>query len=166
MCSDPAPAAGADGPTSPVDAVATDIGEIKGNISRIAGHLVPYLRANQRVGDLQATIDRLERQRAARQERPLISAVARALSQLRHLGLEPAYVAAVEGELVRALEAQGCTEFDPLGEPFDPIRHVATGSSTTNGVPVVTATHSRGVECYGDVVVRATVETGPAPVIA
>lgn len=140
--------------------LADDLKTTKDDVRLIITHLVPFLRANQGVADLQSRLDRLERQRAARLERPLIHGIARALAQLRHLGLDPDSLSAVEGELLRALSSVGCAEFDPTGLPLDTARHNVINASP-GGNPVVTATHTPGVEVDGEVIVKAGVETGP-----
>lgn len=141
------------------DPVITALGALQGDLTLVISHLVPFLKAQQGVGALQERIDRLERQRAARLERPLINGVAAALGHLRRADLDPAVAAAVEGELVRALTEAGCQEFDPLGEAFDPSRHNAVAAEAADR-PVVTAVHRRGVESFGDIIIKASVNVG------
>lgn len=138
------------------------IGDVHETVNLIAQHLVPFLKGQQQVTGLNERIATLENEKAARAERPLITAVARTLATVRRMGLDDTTTEAICTELVGGLHRSGCVEFQPEpGDTFDPDLHqVVAGDGTGT---YVTVTHAAGVRCETEILVRADVSVGANP---
>jgi len=135
--------------------------ELLQGFERLAGHLTPLL--TKQYGDTQARMRVLETRIRNRQERPLITQMANLLVEVRRLESEEDVKVHVEQALLRALNSIGYQETGSAGEPFDPFRHEpVSGSVGKSGI--ITRVHRRGLECYGDVIIKAMVEVEPGPV--
>jgi hypothetical protein len=135
--------------------------ELLEGFERLAGHLGPLL--TKQYGDTQARMRILETRIRNRQERPLITQMANLLVEVRRLESAEDVKVHVEQAMLRALNSVGYQEMGSAGEPFDPFRHEpVSGSVGKSGI--VTHVYRRGLECYGDVIIKAMVEVGPGPV--
>lgn len=135
--------------------------ELLQGFERLAGHLGPLL--TKQYGDTQARMRVLETRIRNRQERPLITQLANLLVEVRRLESAEDVKVHAEQAMLRALNSVGYQEMGSAGEPFDPFRHEPmSGSVGKSGI--VTRVHRRGLECYGDVIIKAMVEVEPGPV--
>lgn len=136
--------------------------ELLRGFERLAGHLAPLL--TKQYGDTQARMRVLETRIRNRQERPLITQMANLLVEVRRLESAEDVKVHVEQATLQALNSVGYQEMGSAGEPFDPFRHEpVSGSVGESGI--VTRVHRRGLECYGDVIIKAMVEVEPGPVM-
>lgn len=138
------------------------IGDVHETVNLIAQHLVPFLKGQQQVAGLNERIAVLEKEKAARAERPLITAVARTLATVRRMNLDETTTESITSELVAGLHRSGCVEFQPEpGDEFNPdLHHVVAGDGTGTFVTVV---HTAGVRCETEVLVRSDVSVGALP---
>lgn len=149
----------------PPESVEQAITALQGDVGLITQHLVPFLKAQAQVTGLQEQVNGLLAARTARTERPLVVGLAKTLAVVRRSGgIDDATRLALESELMATLTSAGLKEFGREGDVFDPDRHAVLASSG-DGVAVVVV-HARGVECFGEVLVKAHVELGTAPASA
>lgn len=142
-------------------ALRQDSAELLRGFERLAGHLGPLL--TKQYGDTQARMRVLETRIRNRQERPLVTQMANLLVEVRRLESVEDVKVHVEQAMLRALNSIGYQEMGSAGEPFDPFRHEpVSGSVGKSGI--VARVHRRGLECYGDVIIKAAVEVEPGPV--
>jgi molecular chaperone GrpE (heat shock protein) len=141
-------------------ALRQDSAELLRGFERLAGHLGPLL--TKQYGDTQARMRVLETRIRNRQERPLVTQMANLLVEVRRLESAEDVKVHVEQAMLQALNSVGYQEMGSAGEPFDPFRHEpVSGSVGKSGI--VTRVHRRGLECYGDVIIKAMVEVEPGP---
>jgi molecular chaperone GrpE len=148
-------------PGAPTGTLDQQIARINDDLERIAAHLVPLLK-NSYEQTLQR-LSRAERVIATRGERPAIAGMFELLCSLRRLGPDEDVPAFIDDGLVNLLSGLGYREFGQVGDPYDPLRHEAIGGQTSRGAGRITRVHRRGLDCYEDVVIRATVEVEPDP---
>jgi hypothetical protein len=142
-------------------ALRQDFAELLRGFERLAGHLGPLL--TKQYGDTQARMRVLETRIRNRQERPLVTQMANLLVEVRRLESAEDVKVHVEQAMLRALNGVGYQEMGSAGEPFDPFRHEPmSGSVGKSGI--VAHVRRRGLECYGDVIIKAAVEVEPGPV--
>jgi hypothetical protein len=142
-------------------ALRQDFAELLRGFERLAGHLGPLL--TKQYGDTQARMRVLETRIRNRQERPLVTQMANLLVEVRRLESAEDVKVHVEHAMLGALNSIGYQETGSAGETFDPFRHEpVSGSVGKSGI--VTRVHRRGLECYGDVIIKAAVEVEPGPV--
>ena len=145
----------------PAPSTEGDIGAIRDDLERIAAHLVPFLKSSY--ADTLARLDRAERQLASRRDRPVIAGIHDVLCSVRRLQNEPNLGGAVEELLVNLLDRAGYREFGDVGDDFDPAWYEAIGGETERGRGRVVRVYRRGLACYGDLFIRASVEVGLDP---
>ncbi|MBO0820082.1 MAG: nucleotide exchange factor GrpE [Nocardiopsaceae bacterium] len=140
-----------------------DLGQLRNEFERLAGAVMPLL--TKQYSESQQRMRVLETRLRNRQERPLIIVMANLLSDVRRLTDGDDVKAHVEETLADALARAGYQEMGSVGDQFDPAWHEAVsgsvGASARSGV--VTQVYSRGLACYGEVIIKARVEVGPAP---
>ncbi len=137
------------------------VARIADDLERIAGHLVPLLKASYR--ETQERLKRAERVIASRQERPAIVGVHELLSTMRRLDPGADVRGFIEEGLVDLLERLGYQEFATSGDAYDPLRHEPVGGQTDRGKGTLSRVHRRGLACYDDVMIRAVVEVEAGP---
>ncbi len=143
-------------------ALRQDFAELLRGFERLAGHLGPLL--TKQYGDTQARMRVLETRIRNRQERPLVTQMASLLVEVRRLESAEDVKVHVEQAMLEALNGIGYQEMGSAGEPFDPFRHEpVSGSVGKSGI--VAHVHRRGLECYGDVIIKAAVDVEPGPAV-
>jgi hypothetical protein len=135
-------------------------GDLRKDLERVAAAVTPLL-AKQHV-DAQARMRVLETRLRNRQERPLIMILANLLTDVRRLSSAEDVKAHVEQTLADALIRTGYQETGAPGDQFDPAWHEPMSGSVGRG-GVVTQVYSRGLACYGDVIIKAKVDVKPVP---
>jgi hypothetical protein len=138
------------------ESIEDPVGRMADDLERIAAHLVPLLKTSY--AETLERLKRAERLLAARQERPAIAGMHRLLCSVRRLDRDSNIHDFVEDELVSLLDGLGYQEFGDPGDPYEPTRHQALGGQTDRGQGRLSRVHRRGLECYGDVMIRAVVE--------
>jgi hypothetical protein len=133
---------------------------LRQDLEKIAGHLRPLLTEQYRGTEVR--IRALETCIRNRRERPLILVLANLLSDVRRLDSDADVKVHVEETVLDALFSAGYQEFGAPGDPFDPARYEPL-SGSIGAAGVVRQVHRHGLECYGDVIIKAQVEIGPAP---
>lgn len=132
--------------------------QLGANFERLAGSVRPLLTEQ-----FDRTLHRtrvLETRLRNRQERPLLVRMATLLADVRRLESAEDIKAHVEEALIDALTSAGYQEIGQEGDPFDPVAHEPV-SGSTGKAGVVRQVFSRGLECYGDVLIKAKVDVGP-----
>lgn len=142
------------------EALRKDFADLLRGFDRLAGHLGPLL--TKQYHDSQARMRMLETRIRNRQERPLITQMANLLAEVRRLDSAEDVKAHVEQAMLQALNGVGYREMGSPGERFDPSWHEPlSGSVGKSGI--VTRVHRHGLECYGEVIIKAMVDVEPAP---
>lgn len=142
-----------------LDEAREDFGQLRKEFERLAGAVMPLLTKQH--ADSQQRMRVLETRLRNRQDRPLILVLANLLTDVRRLTDGEDVRAHVEETISDALARAGYQEMGSAGDQFDPAWHEAvSGSVGRSGV--VTHVYSRGLACYGDVIIKARVEVGPA----
>ncbi len=133
---------------------------LRQDFERLAANLRPLLTEQYRATE--ARVRALEVVIRNRRERPLIVLLANLLSDVRRLESASDVRAHVQETITSALTSSGYEETGTPGEPFDPARHEPmSGSLGIAGI--VARVHCRGLECQGDVILKAKVDVEPAP---
>ncbi|HET7014242.1 MAG TPA: nucleotide exchange factor GrpE [Streptosporangiaceae bacterium] len=125
---------------------------------RLAANVTPLLTTQYRSTEQRIRV--LETRLRNRQERPLIVQIANLLSDVRRLKSGDDVKTHVEEALMHALSSVGYQEMGSAGDQFDPAYHEPLSGSTGQS-GVVTRVFSRGLSCYGDVILKAKVEVEP-----
>lgn len=134
-------------------------GDLRKDLERVAAAVAPLLA--KQYADTQARMRVLETRLKNRQERPLIVLLANLLTDIRRLRSAEDVKEHVEQTLSDALARAGYQEMGSTGDQFDPAWHEPmSGSAGRSGV--VTHVYSRGLACFGDVIIKAKVDVGPA----
>lgn len=133
--------------------------ELRSDLERVAAAVTPLL-AKQHT-DAQARMRVLETRLKNRQERPLIVLLANLLTDVRRLRSSEDVREHVEQTLADALARAGYQEMGSPGDQFDPAWHEPI-SGSMGRAGTVTRVHSRGLACYGDVIIKAKVDVEPA----
>jgi hypothetical protein len=133
---------------------------LRADFERLAAAVTPLLTRQYR--DAQDRLRVLETRLRNRQERPLIVQMANMLADVRRLDSAADVKVHVEETIVEALTRAGYQETGRPGERFDPGWHEPV-SGSVGRAGVVTRVHSRGLSCYGDVIIKARVDVEPAP---
>jgi len=141
---------------APSEETADPVARIADDLERIAGHLIPFLKASYR--ETQDRLKRAERVIAARQERPAIAGMHGLLSTLRRLDPGTDLKEIMEEGLVNLLGGLGYEEFGIAGDVYDPLRHEPVAGATERGKGRLSKVHRKGLACYDDVMIRAVVE--------
>lgn len=136
-----------------------DFGQLRKEFERLAGAVMPLLTKQH--SDSQQRMRVLETRLRNRQDRPLILVLANLLTDVRRLTDGDDVKAHVEDTIADALARAGYQETGSAGDQFDPAWHEAV-SGSVGRAGVVTQVYSRGLACYGDVIIKARVEVGPA----
>jgi molecular chaperone GrpE (heat shock protein) len=133
--------------------------ELRTDLERVAAAVTPLL-AKQHT-DAQARMRVLETRLKNRQERPLIVLVANLLTDIRRLRSAEDVRDHVEQTLADALARAGYQEMGSAGDQFDPGWHEPM-SGSVGRAGTVARVYSRGLACYGDVIIKAKVDVEPA----
>ncbi|HWG02461.1 MAG TPA: hypothetical protein VG164_11540 [Trebonia sp.] len=134
--------------------------DLRNDFERLAAAVTPLL--TRQFSETQARMRALETRFRNRQERPLIVLLANLLSDVRRLRSGEDIREHVEQTLSEALVRAGYQEMGSPGDQFDPAWHEPM-SGSVGRAGVVTRVHSRGLVCYGDVIIKAKVDVEPAP---
>ncbi len=133
--------------------------DLRKDLERVAAAVTPLLARQH--ADAQARMRVLETRLRNRQERPLIVLLANLLTDVRRLRSAEDVSEHVEQTLSDALVKAGYQEMGSPGDQFDPAWHEpVSGSAGRSGV--VTHVYTRGLACFGDVIIKAKVDVGPA----
>jgi len=129
------------------------------HFERLAKHVGPLLA--RQFDDTKERVRVLEWRLRNRQERPLLIRIAVLLADVRRLEASADIKAHVEEALMDALSSVGYQEIGREGDQFDPLVHEpVAGAIGKTGV--VKQVFSRGLACYGDVLIKAKVDVAPA----
>jgi molecular chaperone GrpE (heat shock protein) len=128
------------------------------NFERLASHLAPLL--TKQFEDTQYRMRVLESRLRNRQERPLLVRIATLLADVRRLEAAEDIKTHVEEALMAALNGLGYQEIGQEGETFDPLLHEPV-SGATGKSGIVRNVFSSGLECHGDVLIKARVDVEP-----
>lgn len=133
--------------------------DLRKDLERVAAAVTPLLARQH--AEAQARMRVLETRLRNRQERPLIVLLANLLTDVRRLRSAADVKEHVEQTLSDALVKAGYQEMGSPGDQFDPDWHEpVSGSASRSGV--VTHVYTRGLACFGDVIIKAKVDVGPA----
>lgn len=150
-------------PTVDLPAVLARLSEaqesLRRDFERLAGAVRPLL--TRQFEDTERRIRALEMRIRNRQERPLIVRMANLLADVRRLESAEDVRAHVEETMLAALTSLGYQEIGLADEQFDPCRHEPV-SGSVGRAGIVTYVHCRGLECHGDVIIKAKVDVEPA----
>jgi molecular chaperone GrpE (heat shock protein) len=133
---------------------------LRQDFERLAAAVTPLL--TKQYSDTQGRMRVLETRLRNRQERPLIVLMANLLADVRRLDSAQDVKEHVEEAMAEALTRVGYQEMGSEGDQFDPEWHEAM-SGTVGKAGVVSRVYSRGLACYGDVIIKAKVDVEPAP---
>jgi hypothetical protein len=144
---------------NPLQPLHDDLAAMRGDLERIAAHLIPLLSDRHR-----ATEDRarqLEQRLQSRQERPVAVRLGELLVHLQRV-TEPAHARTLALESVEDILHQlGYEQFGEIGLEYDERLHEAVEGTTGANGTVVVKVHANGLMSFGDIIVRARVTTGP-----
>jgi molecular chaperone GrpE (heat shock protein) len=133
---------------------------LRQDFERLAAAVTPLLTKQYR--DTEGRMRVLETRLRNRQERPMILRMANLLADVRRIESAADIKIHVEEAMVEALTSAGYREMGSPGDLFDPdVHEPVSGSMGRAGI--VTRVHCRGLECYGDVIIKAKVDVEPAP---
>lgn len=93
---------------------------------------------------------------------PVVDNLERAIAHVREEGQSPEFLTGVEmvlGQLRDVLAREGVAALDPLGEPFDALKHQAVGQKEDATVPdgTVVEVYQKGYEMHGRTIRAAMV---------
>jgi molecular chaperone GrpE (heat shock protein) len=150
--------ADADAPYALLRQVATAQQELRADFERLAAAVTPLL--SRQYKETEARVRALELRIRARQERPLVLRVAQLLNECRRLDAAEDISAHAQEALLDALTSFGYQEFGSIGDHYDPDWHEPLEGSVGT-TSVVSKVFSRGLACYGDVLMKAKVTVAP-----
>ncbi len=128
------------------------------HFERLAKHVGPLL--TRQFDDSKERMRVLEWRLRNRQERPLLMRIAVLLGDVRRIEASADIKAHVEEALMDALNSVGYQEIGRDGEQFDPLVHEpVAGAIGKTGI--VRQVFSRGLACYGDVLIKAKIDVEP-----
>jgi hypothetical protein len=133
---------------------------VRAEFDSVIPHVVQALKANDSAQIVAKRLADAERRLAERDNRPIVSGLTETLRRVRKLEFEADAKATVVGDLESVLIGAGYSEFDDLGDRFDPARHEAISGVSESGEAVVVEVLEPGLEALGDVIVRARVVVG------
>jgi len=134
--------------------------DLRKDLERVAAAVAPLL--TKQYSETAARMRVLETRLRNRQERPLIVLLANLLADIRRLKSAEDVREHVEQTITDALVRAGYQEVGSPGDQFDPAWHEAMSGSVGRG-GIVSHVYSRGLACYGDVIIKARVDVDPAP---
>lgn len=132
---------------------------LRQDFERLAAVVTPLLTRQYR--ETEGRVRALETRIRNRQERPLIVQMANMLAEVRRLESAADVKVHVEETMLEVLTRAGYQEIGSEGDRFDPVWHEPV-SGSVGRAGIVTRVHSRGLACYGDVIIKARVEVEPA----
>ena len=133
---------------------------LRQDFERLAAAVTPLLTGQYRETERRVRV--LETRLRNRQERPLIFRMANLLADVRRLESAEDIKDHVEESMMDTLSSAGYQEYGLAGDRFDPTLHEPLSGSMGRAA-VVTHVHSRGLACYGDVIIKAKVDVEPGP---
>lgn len=133
---------------------------LRQDFERLAAAVTPLLTRQYRETERRVRV--LETRLRNRQERPLIVRMANLLADVRRLESAEDIREHVEESMMDTLISAGYQEYGLAGDRFDPALHEPVSGSMGQAA-VVTHVHSRGLACYGDVIIKAKVDVEPGP---
>jgi molecular chaperone GrpE (heat shock protein) len=130
---------------------------LRDDFERLAAVIEPI--ASRTYAETQARMRVLEQRILSRQERPTVQRLAQLLVSTQRLSEGADVRAHVEESILDILHGLGYEQFGVVGEPYDEQRHdVLTADAGRD--PHVVVVHARGLESFGDVIIRARVDIG------
>ena len=134
--------------------VATEQQLLRADFERLAAAVTPLL--SRQYEETVARVRVLELRIRARQERPLVLRIAQLLNECRRLEAAEDVSAHAQEALLDALTSFGYQEFGSMGDHYDPDWHEPLEGSVGSSSEV-SRVFSRGLACFGDVLVKAKV---------
>lgn len=133
---------------------------IRADFERLAEVIEPVV--TRTYAETQARVRALEQRLLSRQERPTVNRLAQLLVSVQRLSSAEDIKAHVEDSILGILKGLGYEQFGEVGEALDEDRHEVLNMEPGSDQRV-TVVHNRGLQSFGDIIVRARVDVGGDP---